>query len=265
MRDLQNRCAIVTGAGRGIGCSIALCLAKDGANVVVNDLDLDSAEETAEVIRSTEGAALACVGDVSRPQEATRIVQTAVDAYGGLDVLVNNAGNLKDALIHKMDDFTWQSVLDVHLTGCFNMIRASSSWMRDVAKRELEAGDTHYRKIVNLTSVVAETGNPGQANYSAAKGGIISLTKTIALEWARFRINVNCVAPGFIRTRMTEKRKKGRATGIPSEIFEKVLREIPLGRQGEPEEIANTVRFLCSSDSNYLTGIVLGVNGGLHM
>jgi 3-oxoacyl-[acyl-carrier protein] reductase len=265
MSDLQNRCAIVTGAGRGIGCSIALCLAKDGANVIVNDLDLNSAEEIAEVIRSFKGAALACVGDVSNPQDAMRIVQTAVDAYGGLDVLVNNAGNLKDALIHEMDDLTWRSVLDVHLTGSFNMIRASSVWMRDVAKRELEAGDTHYRKIVNLTSVVAETGNPGQANYSAAKGGIISLTKTIAREWAQFRINVNCVAPGFIRTRMTEKRKGNTGAGIPSEVFEKVLRKIPLGRQGEPEEVAKAVRFLCSSDSDYLTGIVLGVNGGLHM
>ena len=265
MRDLEHRRALVTGAGRGIGRAIALRLAEGGAAVIVNDLEPDPAEGVAEEIRHSGGEASICAGDVSNPVEAGSIVRTAAETYGGLDILINNAGNLRDALIHKMDDPTWQSVLDVHLTGSFHVIRSSSPWMRDVAKRELEAGETHHRKIVSLTSVVAETGNPGQANYSSAKGGIISLTKTMAREWARFRINVNCVAPGFIKTRMTAEKKEGDAVGIPPEIIEKVLRGIPLGRQGDPEDVAQAVYFLCSPDSDYITGIVLGVNGGLHM
>ena len=265
MGILDSRCAVVTGAGRGIGRAVVLRLAAEGAAVVVNDLEASPAEEVATRIREAGGAAVPCAGDVPDPEDAGRIVRTAAEAHGRLDILVNNAGNLRDSLIHRMDESDWRAVLDVHLSGAFHMIRAAVPWMRDAAKAELEQGETHHRKIVNLTSVVAQMGNPGQANYAAAKGGIIALTKTVAREWARFRINVNCVAPGLIRTRMTAEKQEGDVLGIPAEILEDLLAAVPAGRLGEPDEVARAVEFLCAPASDYVTGIVLGVNGGLYM
>ncbi len=265
MGVLESRSAVVTGAGRGIGRAIARMLAGEGAAVVVNDLEEGPAAEAAEEIREAGGEAVVCAGDVSLPEDAEAIVQSAGETYGGLDILVNNAGNLRDSMVHKMDEPTWQAVLNVHLTGTFHMIRAAAPWMRDVAKRELEGGDTRHRKVVNVASVVAQMGNPGQANYSAAKGGIIALTKTIAREWAPFRINVNCVSPGIIRTRMTAEKEEGDAMGIPPEVREKLVAAVPAGRIGEPEDVARAVLFLCSPESDYVTGTVIGVNGGLYM
>jgi 3-oxoacyl-[acyl-carrier protein] reductase len=240
-------------------------LAAEGASVVVNDLEEAPAQEVVEEIRQAGGIAVVCAGNVASPEDAEAIIQSAVDEFGGLDILVNNAGNLKDSLVHRMEEAAWQAVLGVHLSGSFHMIRAAAPAMRDAAKEELERGEAHHRKVVNMTSVVAQMGNPGQANYSAAKGGIIALTKTIAREWARFRINVNCVAPGYIRTRMTAEKKEGDAIGIPAEILEAAVKTIPVGRLGEPEDVARTVLFLCSPDSDYVTGAVIGVNGGVYM
>ena len=269
MRILDSRCAVITGAGRGIGRAVALRLAAEGAAVVVNDLEESPAEEVAAQIRQAGGEAVPCAGDVSEAEDAGNIVRTAAEAYRRLDILVNNAGNLRDAWIHRVDESAWEAVLGVHLTGTFHMIRAAAPWMRDAAKQELESGETHHRKIVNLTSVVAQMGNPGQANYAAAKGGIIALTKTVAREWARFRINVNCVAPGLIRTRMTAEKREGEGgkgdMGIPAGVLEDLLAAVPAGRLGEPEEVARAVEFLCAPASDYVTGIVLGVNGGLYM
>lgn len=262
---LDSRKAVVTGAGRGIGRAVARMLAAEGAAVLVNDLEEGPAEETAAQIRAEGGEAAPCPGNVALARDAEAIVRSAAEAYGGLDILVNNAGNLRDAMVHRMEESAWQAVLDVHLTGTFHMIRAAAPWMRDAAKREMEGGEARHRKVVNVASVVAQTGNPGQANYAAAKGGIIALTKTVAREWAPFRVNVNCVAPGFIRTRMTAVKKEGDAVGIPAEILEKVVAAIPAGRLGEPEEVARAILFLSSPDSDYVTGAVIAVNGGLYM
>ncbi|MFQ5691435.1 MAG: 3-oxoacyl-ACP reductase FabG [Nitrospinota bacterium] len=265
MGELESRRAVITGAGRGIGRAVARMLAEAGAAVAVNDLEEGPAREVAAEIREAGGEAVPCAGDVARAEEAEAIARSAVDAFGGLDILVNNAGNLRDTMVHRMEEDAWQAVLGVHLTGAFHMIRAAAPWMRDAAKRELERGDTHHRKIVSMASVVGQMGNAGQANYAAAKAGIIALTKTVAREWAPFRVNVNCVAPGVIRTRMTAEKGEGDAVGIPAEILERFLAAIPAGRFGEPEDVARAVRFLCSPDSDYVTGAVLGVNGGLYM
>ncbi|MFQ5914186.1 MAG: SDR family NAD(P)-dependent oxidoreductase [Nitrospinota bacterium] len=265
MGVLESRRAVVTGAGRGIGRAVARMLAGEGAAVVVNDLDEGPAQEVAAEIREAGGEAVPCVGDVSRAEGAEAIVESAVATYQGLDILVNNAGIVRDSMVHRMEESAWREVLDVHLTGTFHMIRAAAPWMRGAAKSELQGGETHHRKVVNVASVVALMGNPGQANYAAAKGGIIALTKTVAREWAPLRINVNCVCPGVIRTRMTAAKQEGEETGIPPEVLEGFLAGIPAGRFGEPEEVARAVIFLCSPDSDYMTGAVIGVNGGLYM
>jgi 3-oxoacyl-[acyl-carrier protein] reductase len=263
MGVLDSKTAVVTGAGRGIGRAIAAALTHEGAAVIVNDLEEGPAEEAAGQLRAAGGEASVFIGDVSSPADAEAIVQAAAETYGGLDILVNNAGNLRDSMVHRMEDAAWRAVLDVHLSGTFHMIRAAAPWMRDAGDPGPE-GSPH-RKIVNVASVVAQMGNPGQANYSAAKGGIIALTKTVAREWARYRVNVNCVAPGVIRTRMTAEKKEGDAMGIPADLLEVFLEAIPAGRLGEPEEVAGAVLFLCSPASDYVTGAVIGVNGGMYM
>lgn len=274
MRLLEGKAAIVTGSGRGIGRSIAKLFAQHGASVVVNDLDEDAAEQVLSEIKLEGGQAISCNGNITAPEFPERLIDTALSGFGRLDILVNNAGYTWDAVVHLTSDEAWQAMLDVHLTAPFRVIRAASYYLRETAKREIAEGKRVHRKIINVSSVSALAGNPGQANYSSAKMGVIGLTKTIAREWGRFNINVNAVAYGFIETRLTDvKEKGGRITvdgraieiGVPENSREIFKQMIPLGRPGTPEEAAGPVLFLASPLSDYVTGHVLLVTGGSYM
>ena len=270
---IDDRVAIVTGSGRGIGRAAAQLLALQGASVVVSDLDLSFARETAEAIRATGGRAQVLPGDVSAPHFPSELIRTTLEIFGGLDILVNNAGFTWDGTLHKMSDEQWQAILEVHLTAPFRIIRAAAPFLRDAAKREMaERGWARARKIINVSSTSATRGNFGQANYAAAKAGVISLTRALAREWGPFNIQVNCVAFGFIDTRLTAGKESGERIrrgdkeidlGIPEDMRAKALKLIPMGRAGTPEEAAGAVFFLASPFSDYVSGQVLEVTGGL--
>jgi len=269
---LSGKTAIVTGSGRGIGRAIAIKLAAEGARVIVNDLDAAPAEETMALIRAAGGQCEACLGNVTGPDFGPRIVAAAVTAFGGLDIIINNAGFTWDNVIQKMSDEQWQAVLDCHLTAPFRILRAASDFIRPAAKREAAEGREVYRKVVNISSVSGLNGNAGQANYAAAKAGIVGLTKAMAREWARYKVNVNAVAFGLIRTRMTQP-SDGAATveiegrqirvGIPTEMWELSEKLIPAGRAGTPEEAAGAVYLFCLPEANYVSGQVLLCGGGM--
>lgn len=272
MGMLDGKVAIITGAGRGVGRSAAVMMAKEGATVVVNDLDAAPAEETVRIIREAGGQALAFPGSVTDRDFPERIMKKTYDEFGQIDILVNNAGYTWDSVVHKMSDEQWEAMLDVHLTAPFRMIRAAAPYMRDKAKEEMEQGrPPRRRKIVNVSSVSGLSGNAGQANYSAAKMGVIGLTKTIAKEWGRFHINCNAVAFGFIDTRLTQPKEKGERIdgripiGIPSASRDLLLRMIPLQRAGTPEDAAGGILLMVSPYADYITGHVLVVDGGTHM
>jgi Dehydrogenases with different specificities (related to short-chain alcohol dehydrogenases) len=209
---LDGRVALVSGSGRGIGREIALKLASEGARIVVNDLDADPAAQTAEMIRDMGGEAAVCAGSVTEDGFAQRFVDTGVNAFGGLDIIVNNAGYTWDSVVQKMTDEQWHAIIDVHLTAPFQILRAAAPVFRDKARAEAEAGQEVFRKVVNISSIAGTGGNAGQINYSAAKAGIIGLTRTMAKEWGRYKVNVNAVAFGPIRTRLTEGSAKGDST-----------------------------------------------------
>jgi 3-oxoacyl-[acyl-carrier protein] reductase len=254
MGDLDGRVALVTGSGRGIGKAIAERLAADGASVVVNDVDEDVAREAAAGI---EGAV--AVGSVADPAVTDALVETAEREFGGLDLVVNNAGTTRDAMLHRMSDEEWNLVLDVSLRGTFNVCRSAARLLRN---REA----TYNRKVVNVSSINGIYGVAGNANYSAAKAGIIGLTKALAREWAHQRINVNAVAPGYIEgTRLTAPREEGDLLGIPADVVEKIRAMVPIGRPGTPEDVAASVAFLCTPDSDYITGQVIEIHGGMEI
>lgn len=264
MTRLDGRVAIVTGAGRGIGAATAIRLAAEGAAVVVNDIDAAPAEETVAQILEASGRAHACVANTVDYAEAVRLVGTAVDTYGALDILINNAGTTRDKMFHGMDDEMFDFVLDANLKTAIHCARAAMPAMRDVAKAEIaELGrPRHNRKIVFTSSVAALMGNPGQVNYVAAKGGLIAVTKTLARELGAFGINVNAVAPGFVETRLTQAKTEGETYGIPDQMREMAKAMIALGRMGRPEDIAAVHAFLASSDSDFVSGITIPVTGG---
>lgn len=264
MGKLDNRVAIVTGGGRGIGRATCLRLASDGAAVVVNDIDGDPADETAEIITSTGGRAISVVANTVDLVEAERLTRLAAEEFGSLDILVNNAGTTRDKMFHGLTDEAFDLVMDANLRTVFHTTSAAMPYMRDEAKREIaETGlPAFQRKIVLTSSVAAMMGNPGQFNYTAAKGAIISVTKTLARELGKFGINVNAVAPGFIETRLTAAKKPGDKHGIPEEMRTMAKMIISLGRLGEPEEVANVTAFLCSPDSDFVSGITIPVTGG---
>ncbi len=247
MADLKDKVAVVTGASRGIGRAIALRLAAEGARVVVTATTLEGVQKTAETIQQNGGEALAVQVNVADAESVANLFKTVLDQYGRVDILVNNAGITRDNLLVRMSHEEWQAVLDVNLTGVFNCIKAVT---RTMMKQRVG-------KIINISSVVGEIGNAGQANYSAAKAGIIGLTKSVAKELASRNIQVNCVAPGYIQTDMTEQ--------IPESAREQLLSAIPAGRMGTPEDVAALVVFLASSDSDYITGQVMNVDGGMVM
>ena len=259
---LEGRVALVTGAGRGIGLAVAARLARDGAAVVVNDLDADVAEEAVATIIDTGRQAVAAPGSVVDLDAVDTMLGAVQDAFGNLDILVNNAGITADAMAHNMTDEQWNLVCDVALKGTFNLCRAAFPLLRGGRDNPPE----HHRKVVNMASINGIYGIAGNVNYSAAKGGVIALTKSLAREWARHRINVNAVAPGYIRgTRLTGARDDDTGLGIPEAIIERIEAQIPIGRAGTPEDVAGAVAWLAASDSDYATGQVVELHGGREM
>jgi len=271
---LDGRIAIVTGAGRGIGNAIATKLASEGARVVVNDLDEGPAKDTVAAIEAAGGQAVACVGSVTEPGFAERFVQTAVKTYGGLDIIVNNAGYTWDSVIQKMTDEQWDTILDLHLKAPFQILRAAQPVISRLYKAEAAQGKRVQRKVVNISSGAGTNGNAGQANYSSAKAGVIGLTKALAKEWGRYQVNVNAVAYGWIMTRLTEVPAGSEGATIeidgrnlPMGINPEVRRQIeamtPLGRAGTPQDAAGAVYLLCIPESDFISGEVVMCAGGL--
>jgi 3-oxoacyl-[acyl-carrier protein] reductase len=266
---LDDRVALVTGGARGIGRATAEALAAEGARLVVSDLDGDLAGELAGRLPSE---AIAAAGDVTDPGLPARLVETALDRFGRLDAIVNNAGYNWDSPLEHMTDAQFQAMLDVHLVAPFRILRAAAPYLIAAAEHDRERGVAAHRKVVNMSSISATMGNPDQANYNAAKAGIIGITKGLAKEWGRWRVNVNAVAPGFIDTRLTALREAGESIEVAGRTVELGIDErhrakgeelVPLGRLGTPEEVARTVLFLCSPWSDYITGQVIHVTGGI--
>ncbi len=269
MGVLDGKSAIVTGSARGIGRATAELLVAQGAQCLINDLDGDIAEQASTEI---DGETAVYAGDLTKPGAADELVQRAVDSFGKIDIIVNNAGYTLDAPIHKMSDEHFQAMLDIHTIVPFRVIRAAAPHLREPAKKEREEGKEVFRKIVNISSTSGTFGNAGQANYSAGKAGVVGLTKTVAKEWGQFKVNVNAVAFGFIDTRLTQAKvdenmmeKDGEKIqlGIPEQMRGMASMLIPLGRPASPEEAAGGVFFLCSPWSNYVHGQTLHVTGGL--
>ena len=268
MGVLDDKVAIVSGSARGIGRATAELLSEHGARVVINDLDGDVAEQTASEIA---GETVVYAGDLTEDGAPDALVQTAIDAWGKLDIIVNNAGYTIDAPIHKMSDDAFQRMIDIHTIVPFRVIRAAAPHLREPAKVEREEGREVFRKIVNVSSISGTMGNAGQANYAAGKSAVVGLTKTLAKEWGQFKINVNAVAFGWIETRLTASKVDANQMeiggqkvqlGIPDQMRGMAPMLIPLGRTGTPEEAAGGVFFLCSPWSNFVHGQVLNVTGG---
>jgi 3-oxoacyl-[acyl-carrier protein] reductase len=268
MGVLDDKVAIVTGSARGIGRATAALLAEHGAKVLVNDLDGDVAQEAAGEIG---GETTVFAGDLTKPGVPDALVQAAVDAWGRLDIVVNNAGYTMDAPVHKMSDEAFQAMLDIHNVVPFRVLRAAAPHLREPAKKEREEGREVFRKVVNVSSISGTMGNAGQANYSSGKAAIVGLTKTLAKEWGQFKINVNAIAFGYIETRLTASKDESNVMvkdgetiqlGIPDQLRGMAPMLIPLGRPGTPEEAAGGVFFLCSPWSNFVHGQVLNVTGG---
>ena len=244
---LQGKTALVTGGARGIGREIALCLAREGANVIIWDVNSESAKSTAKDIEALGVKADYAQVDVTKLNQVEESVNKILDNFQKLDILVNNAGITKDGLLLRMPEADWDAVINVNLKGTFNCTKVASK-----AMLKQKSG-----KMVNIASIIGIIGNAGQANYSASKAGIIALTKTTAKELASRGICVNAVAPGFIQTEMTAK--------LPQEIQEKMLAQIPLGRFGKPEDVARLCLFLASSEADYITGQTIIIDGGMVM
>lgn len=275
MGKLEGKVAIVSGSGRGIGQAIARKLAGDGARLVINDIDPGPAEETVELIRKAGGEAVACVGDVTAEDFGERFVGTAMESFGGLDIIVNNAGYPWDSVVQKMSDEQWYAMLNVHATAPFRILRAAAEPIRVLSKTEKEQGRTVIRKVVNISSIAGLYGNAGQLGYSAGKAAIVGMTKTLSKEWGRYGVTVNAVAFGYIQTRMTKPIGSGAETaqvgdreirmGVPQEMIDWMNKAIPLGRGGTAEEAAGAVYLFCIPESDYISGQVVLASGGFVM
>lgn len=272
MTKLAGKTAYITGAGRGIGRAIALKLAADGANVVLNDLDVEPAQAVVAEIEAMGGKALAIPGSVTATGFATDFIQAGIDKFGGVDIIVNNAGYTWDSFIGKMTDQQFDAMIDVHLKAPFQILRAAAPFIAEQAAIEASEGREVFRKVVNISSIAGTGGNAGQANYSSAKAGIVGMTKTMAKEWGRYKVNVNAVAFGMISTRLTEATDEKKSIevegntvgiGIPKKVVKGFEMMIPIGRAGTPEEAAGGVYLFCIPESNYVSGQTLIVGGGL--
>jgi 3-oxoacyl-[acyl-carrier protein] reductase len=271
MGTLEGKVALVSGSGRGIGREVALKLAKEGAKVVVNDLDAEPANETVADIVAAGGIAVAHPGSVTDPTFGESFVAAAVDNFGGLDIIVNNAGYTWDSVIQKMGDDQWDAIIDVHLKAPFRILRAAQPVISSLAKREAADGLASSRKVVNISSVAGLGGNPGQVNYSSAKAGIVGMTKTLSKEWGRYNVTVNAVAFGFIKTRLTDTSEEkdhidiaGNSikVGMSEQLATMTQQLIPLGRAGTPEDAAGAVYLFCLPESDYISGQIIVCGGG---
>jgi 3-oxoacyl-[acyl-carrier protein] reductase len=267
---LDGKAAIVTGSARGIGRATAELFVREGAKVLINDIDGDIAEQAAGEI---DGETAVYAGDLTKPGVPDELVKTAIDAFGTVDIVVNNAGYTWDGVVHRMTDEQFQAMLDIHTIVPFRVVRAIAPHWRDAAKAEKAQGQEVFRKLVNVSSISGTMGNAGQVNYSAAKAGVVGMTKTLAKEWGQFKINCNAVAFGFIETRLTQAKEKGEQIavgeggekvdlGIPEQMRSMASMIIPFGRPAQPEEAAGPVLFLCSELANYVHGQTLNVTGG---
>ena len=274
MRTLENKVALITGSGRGIGRALALKLSGLGARVVVNDLDAEPALDVVHEIAARGGVATACYGDVSAPDFGDRIVATAIDQFGGLDIIVSNAGFARDGVVQRMSDEAFQQMLDIHLMAPFRILRAAAEPIRTFAKQEAAEGREVIRKVVLISSMAGTNGGAGQINYSSAKAGLIGMTKTMSKEWGRHKVCVNSVAFGFIDTRLTASHSDpvsklnvdGQTIqgGIPEDMQAAVSGMVPLGRKGTAEEAAGAISLFCIPESDYVSGQVLIAGGGLN-
>ncbi len=272
MGRLNQQVAIVSGSGQGIGRAIALKLASEAASVVVNDIDESAANETVEAIKKMGGQAVTCCGDVTEADFGDRFVQTALDEFGQLDIVINNAGYTWDSVIQKMSDEQFMAMIEVHTLTPFRVLRAASAHFRERAKKEAAEGREVFRKVVNISSVSGTRGNAGQVNYAAAKKAVIGITETLAKEWGRYKVNVNCVAYGMIATRLTQGVEgekpdvkigdRSIKVGIPQKNLDAAMSIIPMGRAGTPEEAAGAVFLFCQQESNYVTGQTIVCGGG---
>jgi len=275
MGKVSGKVALISGSGRGIGRALALKLASEGAAVVVNDLDEVPAAEVVGVIRAAGGRATACVGNVTAPDFGERFVQTALREFQGLDIIVNNAGYTLDGVVQKQSDEQFQAMLDVHVMAPFRILRAAAEPIRALSKRETADGREVIRKVVNISSMAGTNGNAGQINYSSAKAALVGMTKTMSKEWGRYKVCVNCVAFGFIDTRLTRPLNdpesqihidgKQIQAGVPPAVLGALETMVPLGRAGTPEEAAGSVYLFCIPESDYVSGQVLLVGGGLNV
>ena len=271
MAALDGRVALVTGAGRGIGFAIASKLATNGARVVLNDLDQGVGDAAVASIREAGGTAVALAGSVTDAGFGDELVGCALDQFGAVDIIVNNAGYTWDNTIQKTTDEQWQAMLDVHMTAPFRILRAASDHIRSAARAEAESGREVFRKVVNVSSLAGVGGNAGQVGYGAAKAGVNGITRVMAKEWGRYKVNVNSVAFGLISTRLTEA-SAGEGSvaigdreikvGVNPEVMKALEAGIPLGRAGTPEEAAGAIYLFCSPESNYISGQTLVCSGG---
>ncbi len=274
MSKLDGKVAIISGSGRGIGRSIALKFAGEGARVVVNDLDEGPALAVTEEIRALGGAAVVHCGDVTAPAFGEEFVRSAMENFGGLDIIVNNAGYTWDNVIQKTGDDQFAAMMDVHVTAPFNILRAAATPIRAMAKAEALEGRPVHRKVVNISSIAGLYGNAGQVGYASAKAAVVGMTRTLAKEWGRYCVNVNCVAFGWIQTRLTQAIDPEKPAtvsvvgndikvGIQPQLLNTFESLIPLGRAGTPEEAAGAVYLLCTPESDYISGQVIVAGGGL--
>jgi 3-oxoacyl-[acyl-carrier protein] reductase len=274
MKNLQNKVALITGSGRGIGKALALKLAGEGAKVVINDLDNEPAAETVAEIIAAGGQAIAYVGSVTEPGFAEEFIAAANQSFGTPDILVNNAGYTWDSMIHKATDKQFDAMYDIHVKAPFQLNRAFTQAVVPVAKLEAENGNEVFRKIINISSIAGEYGNVGQVNYSSMKSALGGMTKTLSKELGRHKINVNCVAFGVIETRLTQATNEKKTIvvdgnevgiGIPEKISAGFSSMVPLGRSGTASEAADGIYLFCTPESNYISGQTVIVGGGLRM